>query len=93
MITDEAHRTQYGTLALNMRNALPLAGYIGFTGTPLFKEDEITRRVFGEYVSTYDFQRAVEDNATVPRTTTPGETVCAFWMMKGKNTEYQHRKN
>lgn len=66
VITDEAHRTQYGMLALNMRNALPNAGYIGFTGTPLFKEDEITRRVFGEYISTYDFQRAVEDNATVP---------------------------
>ncbi len=66
VITDEAHRTQYGTLALNMRNALPNAGYIGFTGTPLFKDDEITRRVFGDYISTYDFQRAVEDNATVP---------------------------
>ena len=66
VITDEAHRTQYGTLALNMRNALPHVSYIGFTGTPLFKEDEITRRVFGEYVSTYDFQRAVEDKATVP---------------------------
>jgi type I restriction enzyme, R subunit len=66
VITDEAHRTQYGTLSLNMRNALPNASYIGFTGTPLFKDDEITRRVFGEYVSTYDFQRAVEDKATVP---------------------------
>ncbi|MFO0857898.1 MAG: type I restriction endonuclease subunit R [Phycisphaerales bacterium] len=66
VITDEAHRTQYGTLALNMRNALPQASYIGFTGTPLFKGDEITRKVFGEYVSTYDFQRAVEDKATVP---------------------------
>ena len=66
VITDEAHRTQYGTLALNMRNALPNAARIGFTGTPLFKEDEITRRVFGAYVSTYDFQRAVEDGATVP---------------------------
>jgi len=66
VITDEAHRTQYGTLALNMRNALPNASYIGFTGTPLFKDDEITRRVFGDYVSTYDFQRAVEDEATVP---------------------------
>jgi len=66
VITDEAHRTQYGTLALNMRNALPNAAYIGFTGTPLFKDDEITRRVFGDYVSTYDFQRAVEDKATVP---------------------------
>ena len=66
VITDEAHRTQYGKLALNLRIALPNAGYIGFTGTPLFKDDEITRRVFGEYVSTYDFQRAVEDQATVP---------------------------
>ncbi len=66
VITDEAHRTQYGTLALNMRNALPHASYIGFTGTPLFKDDQITRRIFGEYVSTYDFQRAVEDQATVP---------------------------
>ncbi len=66
VITDEAHRTQYGTLALNMRNALPNASYIGFTGTPLMKDDEITRRVFGDYVSTYDFQRAVDDKATVP---------------------------
>lgn len=66
VITDEAHRTQYGTLALNMRNALPNASYIGFTGTPLFKDDQITQRVFGGYVSTYDFQRAVEDKATVP---------------------------
>ena len=66
VISDEAHRTQYGTLAINMRNALPNASYIGFTGTPLFKDDELTRRVFGEYVSTYDFQRAVEDEATVP---------------------------
>ena len=66
VITDEAHRTQYGMLALNMRNALPNASFIGFTGTPLFKDDEITRRVFGDYVSTYDFQRAVDDKATVP---------------------------
>ena len=66
VITDEAHRTQYGTLALNLRNALPNASYIGFTGTPLFKDDEIARQVFGNYVSTYDFQRAVEDQATVP---------------------------
>ncbi len=66
VITDEAHRTQYGRLSLNLRNALPNASYIGFTGTPLFKDDEITRRVFGDYISTYDFQRAVEDKATVP---------------------------
>ncbi|MFQ2320117.1 type I restriction endonuclease subunit R [Aeromonas dhakensis] len=66
VITDEAHRTQYGTLSLNMRNALPKASFIGFTGTPLFKDDEITKKVFGDYISTYDFQRAVEDKATVP---------------------------
>ncbi len=66
VITDEAHRTQYGRLSLNLRNALPNASYIGFTRTPLFKDDEITRRVFGDYISTYDFQRAVDDKATVP---------------------------
>jgi type I restriction enzyme R subunit len=66
VMTDEAHRTQYGTLAMNMRDALPNASYIGFTGTPLFTSDEITQRVFGGYVSTYDFQRAIEDNATLP---------------------------
>ena len=66
VISDEAHRTQYGLLALNMRNALPNAGFIGFTGTPLFKGDELTRQVFGDYVSRYDFQRAVDDGATVP---------------------------
>lgn len=65
-ISDEAHRSQYGLLALNMRNALPNAGYIGFTGTPLFKGDELTKQVFGDYVSKYDFQRAVDDGATVP---------------------------
>lgn len=67
VVSDEAHRTQYGRLALNMRNAIPNASYIGFTGTPLFKgEDEVTKDVFGDYISTYDFQRAVEDGATVP---------------------------
>jgi len=66
VISDEAHRTQYGLLAINMRNALPRASYIGFTGTPLFKDDEATKRIFGDYVSTYDFQRAVNDKATVP---------------------------
>ena len=66
VITDEAHRTQYGTLADNMRNALPNASYIGFTGTPLMGEDEITKKVFGGYISMYDFLRAVEDKATVP---------------------------
>jgi type I restriction enzyme, R subunit len=66
VVTDEAHRTQYGELALNLRNALPNASYIGFTGTPLFSDDQITKRVFGGYISRYDFQRAVEDGATVP---------------------------
>lgn len=66
VISDEAHRTQYGRLSLNMRNALPQASFIGFTGTPLFKNDELTKKVFGDYVSTYDFQRAVDDRATVP---------------------------
>jgi len=66
VMTDEAHRTQYGSLAMNMRSALPNASFIGFTGTPLFSDDEITTRVFGGYVSTYDFQRAIEDKATLP---------------------------
>jgi type I restriction enzyme R subunit len=74
VITDEAHRTQYGTLAMNMRDALPNASYIGFTGTPLFTSDEITQRVFGGYISMYDFQRAIEDGATCPSTTTPVAT-------------------
>ena len=66
VVVDEAHRTQYGRLALNQRTALPNAVYIAFTGTPLMKDDEITRQVFGDYVSRYGFQRAVEDGATVP---------------------------
>ncbi len=66
VMTDEAHRTQYGTLALNMRKGLPNASFIGFTGTPLFGNDEITRQVFGGYLSTYDFQDAILDGATLP---------------------------
>lgn len=66
VISDEAHRTQYGRLAMNMRNALSNANFIGFTGTPLFSNDEVTKRIFGDYVSTYNFQHAVDDNATVP---------------------------
>lgn len=67
IISDEAHRTQQGTLALNMRNALPKASFIGFTGTPLIRDgDEITREIFGDYISVYDFKRSVEDNSTVP---------------------------
>ncbi len=67
VITDEAHRSQYDVFALNMRNALPNAGFIGFTGTPLIAgEEERTREVFGDYVSVYDFARSIEDGATVP---------------------------
>ena len=65
VISDEAHRTQAGQLARNMRLALPNAAFIGFTGTPLFKQDEITKRIFGDYVSRYDFKRSEEDGATV----------------------------
>lgn len=66
VITDEAHRTQYDTLALNMRNALPNAGFLGFTGTPLIAGEERTREVFGDYVSIYNFAASVADHATVP---------------------------
>lgn len=67
VITDEAHRSQYDTLALNMRTALPNAAFIGFTGTPLIKgADSRTREVFGDYVSVYDFAQSVKDGATVP---------------------------
>jgi type I restriction enzyme R subunit len=67
VITDEAHRSQYSTLAQNMRRALPNAGFLGFTGTPLIKgEVERTREVFGDYVSTYNFRDSIEDGATVP---------------------------
>ena len=66
VISDEAHRTQAGSLAMNMRKALPNASFIGFTGTPLFTDDQLTRKIFGEYVSKYDFKRSREDGATVP---------------------------
>ena len=65
VISDEAHRTQGGKFARNMRLALPNASFIGFTGTPLFKHDELTRRIFGNYVSRYDFKRSEEDQSTV----------------------------
>lgn len=65
VISDEAHRTQAGRLARNMRIALPNAAFIGFTGTPLFKQDELTKRIFGDYVSRYDFKRSEQDGATV----------------------------
>ena len=66
VMSDEAHRTQNGIFADNMRYILPNASYIGFTGTPLLKYDNITERTFGGYVSIYDFKRSVEDGSTVP---------------------------
>jgi len=68
VISDEAHRTQAGTFARNMRfNGIPNASYLGFTGTPIIREEkELTKNIFGEYVSVYDFKRAIEDGATLP---------------------------
>ena len=66
VMTDEAHRSQYDVLALNMRNALPNAAFLAFTGTPLMAGEEKTRQVFGDYVSIYNFKQSVDDQATVP---------------------------
>ena len=68
VISDEAHRTQGGKFAQNMRfNGIPNASYLGFTGTPIIKEElELTKNIFGEYISVYDFKRAIEDGATLP---------------------------
>jgi type I restriction enzyme R subunit len=69
VIADEAHRSQYDFIdgfARHMRDALPHASFIGFTGTPVELTDKNTRAVFGDYISVYDIQRAVEDQATVP---------------------------
>src|SRR5205814_815393 len=69
VIADEAHRSQYDFIdgfARHMRDALPNASFIGFTGTPIEKADANTRAVFGDYISVYDIQRAVADGATVP---------------------------
>ena len=69
VIADEAHRSQYDFIdgyARHMRDALPNASFIGFTGTPIELEDANTRAVFGDYISIYDIQRSVEDEATVP---------------------------
>jgi type I restriction enzyme R subunit len=69
VIADEAHRSQYDLIdgfARNMRDALPNASFIGFTGTPIEKTDANTRGVFGDYISIYDIQKAVADGATVP---------------------------
>jgi len=66
IITDEAHRSQYDRLAMNMRTALPNASFLAFTGTPLIAGEEKTREVFGDYVSIYDFKQSADDGATVP---------------------------
>ena len=66
IMSDEAHRSQYGIFAANMMKLLPTASRIGFTGTPLLSDDNLTARTFGGYISVYDFKRAVEDGATVP---------------------------
>ena len=66
VMSDEAHRSQFGIFAENLNRLLPTASKIGFTGTPLMTEDDIQRRTFGDYVSIYDFKRAVDDHATVP---------------------------
>jgi type I restriction enzyme, R subunit len=66
VIADEAHRTQYGDLALNMRISVPNAAFIAFTATPLLAIDEKTREIFGDYVSVYNFKQSIDDGATVP---------------------------
>ncbi len=66
LMSDEAHRTQNGIFAENMMRFLPKAHRIGFTGTPIFNDNDITKRTFGDYISIYDFKRAVDDHATVP---------------------------
>ncbi len=65
-MVDEAHRTQYKSLAANMRQALPNACFLGFTGTPIDKKDRSTLRTFGPYIDTYTIEQAVRDKATVP---------------------------
>ena len=66
VLVDEAHRTQYRSLAANMRRALPNACFLGFTGTPIDKQDRSTLRTFGPYIDTYTIEQAVRDGATVP---------------------------
>ena len=65
-MVDEAHRTQYRSLAANMRHALPNACFLGFTGTPIDKKDRSTLQTFGPYIDTYTIEQAVQDGATVP---------------------------
>lgn len=66
IMSDEAHRSQFGLFAENLDHLLPTASKIGFTGTPLMTADDIQRRTFGDYISKYDFKRAIDDHATVP---------------------------
>lgn len=66
LMSDEAHRSQNGVFADNMCHLLPTASRIGFTGTPILANDNLTKRTFGGYISIYDFKRAVDDGATVP---------------------------
>jgi len=66
VLVDEAHRTQYKNLAANMRQALPNACFLGFTGTPIDKKDRSTVQTFGNYIHTYTIEQAVQDGATVP---------------------------
>ncbi|RJF34357.1 type I restriction endonuclease subunit R [Pseudoalteromonas gelatinilytica] len=66
VITDEAHRSQYDSLAMNMRNAMPNASFMAFTGTPLLAGEAKTQEVFGDYISVYNFADAVDDGATLP---------------------------
>lgn len=66
VIVDEAHRTQYESLAENMRKGLPNANYLAFTGTPLLGRDRKTNEWFGDYVSEYNFKQSMDDGATVP---------------------------
>jgi type I restriction enzyme R subunit len=78
VLTDEAHRSEYDTLALNMRTALPNATFLAFTGTPLIATEE---RLFGDYVSIYDFQQSVEDGATVALFLRIARRNCALRML------------
>ena len=66
VMVDEAHRTQYRSLAANMRVALPWACFLGFTGTPIDRNDRSTKQTFGPYIDTYTIEQAVQDGATVP---------------------------
>lgn len=66
VLVDEAHRTQYKSLAENMHTGLPNANYVAFTGTPLLGTKRLTNQWFGDYVSEYNFAQAIEDKATVP---------------------------